>query len=154
MPPTPMSSPTGFTKESSLPAPKSPKTVARGARLHPCRKWPARLTASVAEVRFRDILGVSLSASDFATDDWKEVPQGLKCENRISKDVSPGSGDRFKFVEHASFCRVTALLLCIRARLQSGRKGPTKIRALAPGLFFDPEFFRASISGRIRPSRG
>ena len=35
-------------------------------------------------------------------------------------------------------------MLCIRARLQSGRKGPTKIRALAPGLFSAQNSFWAS----------
>jgi len=35
----------------------------------------------------------------------------------ISKDVSPSSGDRFKSAERASFSRITALMLCIRARL-------------------------------------
>ena len=39
-------------------------------------------------------------------------------------------------------------MLCIRARLQSGRKGPTKIRALAPGLFSAQNSFRASKFGQ------
>jgi hypothetical protein len=64
------------------------------------------------------------------------------CENRISKDVSPVSGDRFKSAKRASFSRVTALMLCIRARLQSGRKGPTKIRALAPEVRLFRSFIR------------
>jgi hypothetical protein len=76
------------------------------------------------------------------------------CENRISKDMSPGSGDRFKSVERASLCRVTALTLCIRARLQSGRKGPNKNPGFSPWVFSPQNCFRASISGRIRPSRG
>ena len=54
------------------------KTVERRARLQPCRKWPARLTALAAEVRFSRIIGRTNSfASEFATDDWKDVPQGL-----------------------------------------------------------------------------
>src|SRR6202162_2822268 len=46
------------------------------------------------------------------------------------------------------FPRVTTLMLCIRARLQSGRKGPTKIRALAPGLFSAQNSFWASKFGQ------
>ena len=39
-------------------------------------------------------------------------------------------------------------MLCIRARLQSGHKGPTKIRALAPGLFSAQNSFWASKFGQ------
>jgi hypothetical protein len=42
--------------------------------------------------------------------------------------------DRSKSAETRAFPIATALMLCIRARLQSGRKGPTKIRALAPAM--------------------
>jgi len=68
--------------------------------------------------------------------------EGLRvCETFISNHVSPGAGRSIQICgAREFFCRVTALMLCIRARLQSGRNGPTKIRALAPGLFFGPEF--------------
>jgi hypothetical protein len=39
-------------------------------------------------------------------------------------------------------------MLCIRARLQSGRIGPNKIRALAPGLFSAQNSFWASKFGQ------
>ena len=39
-------------------------------------------------------------------------------------------------------------MLCIRARLQSGHKAPTKIRALAPGLFSAQNSFWASKFGQ------
>jgi hypothetical protein len=36
------------------------------------------------------------------------------------------------FVECAEFLEVTALMLCIRARLQSGRKGPNNDEGFSP----------------------
>jgi hypothetical protein len=56
-------------------------------------------------------------------------------ENRFSKDVLSRAIDSNLRNARVFPFRVTALMLCISARLQSGRTSPTKIRALAPGLF-------------------
>jgi hypothetical protein len=84
-----------------------------------------------------------------------EGRSGLKspCENSISEPDSSEldfSASQFGQYMDRVFPESRLLTLCIRARLQSGHKGPTKIRALAPGLF-RPKILSGQVnSGRIR----